>query len=238
MNLLLHRIVYADIRQEDTIRRPQHKEANGELTRFDRVLASPPFSRNYIKQDVEYPDRFDVWMPEKGRKASLMFVQHMLAVLKPDGKMAAIMPRGVLFRGGEEREARRHFIERGWLDAVIGLPAGLFYGTGAAACVLVMSKSEAASRKDVLFIDAGREYFQGTTQNVLRDKDVSRIVQTYRARQDVPGFARLVPVNEIEAVEWNCNVRRYVGNVPSRVARRAGGTPAVPGPSTRSSAGR
>ena len=92
---------------------PQHKDENNELQRYDRVLANPPFSQNYIKKDIEYPGRFAVWMPEKGKKADLMFVQHMLAVLKADGKMATVMPHGVLFRGGEEKEARRHFIEHG-----------------------------------------------------------------------------------------------------------------------------
>lgn len=130
MNMLLHNVSDADIRQEDTIRRPQHKDDNGELKRYDRVLANPPFSHHYIKKDIDYPGRFAVWLPEKGKKADLMFVQHMLAVLRADGKMATIMPHGVLFRGGEEREARRHFIERGWLEAIIGLPASLFYGTG------------------------------------------------------------------------------------------------------------
>lgn len=102
MNMLLHGIAHADIRQEGTIRRPQHKDDNGELKRYDRVLANPPFSQNYIKKDVEYSGRFAVWLPEKGKKADLMFVQHMLAVLKADGKMATVMPHGVLFRGGEE----------------------------------------------------------------------------------------------------------------------------------------
>ena len=119
MNMLLHGISHADIRQEDTIRRPQHKDENGELKRYDRVLANPPFSQNYIKKDIEFPGRFAVWLPEKGKKADLMFVQHMLAVLKANGKMATVMPHGVLFRGGEEREARRHFIEHGWLEAII-----------------------------------------------------------------------------------------------------------------------
>jgi type I restriction enzyme M protein len=214
MNMLLHGIAHADIRQEDTIRKPQHKADDGQLARFDRVLANPPFSQNYIKKDIEYPGRFAVWMPEKGKKADLMFVQHMLAVLKPDGRMATIMPHGVLFRGGEEREARRHFIEKGWLDAVIGLPAGLFYGTGIPACVLVMNKKDAASRKDVLFINADREYREGKAQNFLRAEDISKIVHTYRARKDVTGYARLVPVTEIETEEWNCNIRRYVDNAP------------------------
>jgi type I restriction enzyme M protein len=214
MNMLLHGISDADIRQEDTIRRPQHKAESNELKRYDRVLANPPFSQNYIKKDIEYPGRFTVWMPEKGKKADLMFVQHMLAVLKADGKMATIMPHGVLFRGGEEKEARKHFIERGWLDAVIGLPAGLFYGTGIPACVLVMNKKDAATRKQVFFINADREYREGKAQNFLRPEDISKMVHAYRERKNVEGYARLVPVSEIASEDFNCNIRRYVDNAP------------------------
>ena len=214
MNMLLHGISDADIRQEDTIRRPQHKDESNELKRYDRVLANPPFSQNYIKKDIEYPGRFAVWMPEKGKKADLMFVQHMLAVLKADGKMATIMPHGVLFRGGEEREARKHFIERGWLEAIIGLPAGLFYGTGIPACVLVMNKKDAANRKHVFFINADREYREGKAQNFLRPEDISKMVHVYRERKNVEGYARLVPVSEIAAEDFNCNIRRYVDNAP------------------------
>jgi type I restriction enzyme M protein len=214
MNMLLHGISDADIRQEDTIRRPQHKAESNELKRYDRVLANPPFSQNYIKKDIEYPGRFAVWMPEKGKKADLMFVQHMLAVLKADGKMATIMPHGVLFRGGEEKEARKHFIERGWLEAIIDLPAGLFYGTGIPACVLVMNKKDAASRKQVFFINADREYREGKAQNFLRPEDISKMVHAYRERKNIEGYARLVPVSEIAAEDFNCNIRRYVDNAP------------------------
>ncbi|MBU2858599.1 N-6 DNA methylase [Acidithiobacillus ferrooxidans] len=218
MNMLLHGIAHADIRQEDTLRRPQHKAESNELKRYDRVLANPPFSQNYIKKDIEYPGRFAVWMPEKGKKADLMFVQHMLAVLKADGKMATVMPHGVLFRGGEEKEARKHFIERGWLEAVIGLPAGLFYGTGIPACVLVMNKKDAATRKHILFINADREYREGKAQNFLRPEDISKIVHVYRSLAqggpDVPAYARRVPVEEIAAEDYNCNIRRYVDNAP------------------------
>lgn len=219
MNMLLHGIAHADIRQEDTIRRPQHKDDNGELKRYDRVLANPPFSQNYIKKDIEYPGRFAVWLPEKGKKADLMFVQHMLAVLKGDGKMATVMPHGVLFRGGEERETRRHFIERGWLEAIIGLPAGLFYGTGIPACVLVLNKKDAPKRKHVVFINADRDYREGKAQNFLRAEDISRIVHAYRTlstgeRDELPGYARRVPVEEIEGEDFNCNIRRYVDNAP------------------------
>lgn len=218
MNMLLHGIDHAVIRQEDTLRRPQHKADNNELMRFDRVLANPPFSQNYIKKDIEYPGRFAVWMPEKGKKADLMFVQHMLAVLKADGKMATVMPHGVLFRGGEEKEARKHFIERGWLEAVIGLPAGLFYGTGIPACVLVMNKQGAQQRKEIIFINADREYREGKAQNFLRPEDISKIVHVYRSLAqggpDVPAYARRVPLEEIAAEDFNCNIRRYVDNAP------------------------
>lgn len=214
MNMILHDIQSADIRQEDTLSKPQHREGNGELTRFDRILANPPFSQNYDAKEMEFKGRFAKWMPEKGKKADLMFVQHMLAVLKSDGRMATVMPHGVLFRGGEEKDAREHFIRQGWLDAVIGLPSGLFYGTGIPACILVMNKQDAATRRDVLFINADREYREGKAQNFLRPEDMAKIVDVYRRRQDVPGYARVVPVAEIEAEQFNCNIRRYVDNAP------------------------
>jgi len=214
MNMLLHGIPHADIRQEDTIRHPQHKAESGELKRYDRVLANPPFSQNYIRKEIEYPGRFAVWMPEKGKKADLMFVQHMAAVLKADGKMATIMPHGVLFRGGDEKEARKYFIDKGWIEAIIGLPAGLFYGTGIPACVLVLNKKDAATRKHVFFINADREYGEEKAQNFLRPEDISKIVHAYRVQRDIDGYARLVPVTEIEAEDYNCNIRRYVDNAP------------------------
>jgi type I restriction enzyme M protein len=135
-------------------------------------------------------------------------------VLNADGKMATIMPHGVLFRGGEEKEARKHFIEHGWLESVIGLPAGLFYGTGIPACVLVMNKKDAANRDHVFFINADREYREGKAQNFLRPEDISKVVHVYRTMQNVDGYARRVPVSEITAEDYNCNIRRYVDNAP------------------------
>ncbi|MBK1686849.1 type I restriction-modification system subunit M [Rubrivivax gelatinosus] len=214
MNMLLHGIPDADIRQQDTLREPQHQDEDGQLKRFDRVLANPPFSQNYIKKDIKFPGRFAVWLPEKGKKADLMFVQHMLAVLKSDGKLATVMPHGVLFRGGEEREVRRQFIERRVLEAVIGLPANLFYGTGIPACILVLNKAGAATREHALFINADREYREGKAQNHLRPEDIDKIVHVYRAGQDVPAYARRVPYAEILAEDCNCNIRRYVDNAP------------------------
>lgn len=214
MNMLLHGIPDADIRQQDTLREPQHKDETNQLRRFDRVLANPPFSQNYIKKDMQFPGRFPVWMPEKGKKADLMFVQHMLAVLKADGRLATVMPHGVLFRGGEEREARKHFIDSGYLEAVIGLPGNLFYGTGIPACILVLNKAGAAQRGHVLFINADREYREGKAQNHLRAEDIDKIIHAYRAGQDIPAYARRVPVAEIKTEDYNCNIRRYVDNAP------------------------
>ena len=215
MNMLLHGISHAVIRQQDTLREPQHQAEDGQLKRFDRVLANPPFSQNYIKKDIKFPGRFPVWMPEKGKKADLMFVQHMLAVLKADGRMATVMPHGVLFRGGEEREARQYFIDKRYLEAVIGLPSNLFYGTGIPACILVLNKAGANDRKQVLFINADREYREGKAQNHLRPEDIDKIVHAYRAGKEIPGYARRVPFSEIEAEDYNCNIRRYVDNAPA-----------------------
>ena len=227
MNMLLHGISHADIRNADTLADPQHKDENNELRRFDRVLANPPFSQNYAKtkskddgsgakkkEPIAYPGRFHVWMPEKGKKADLMFVQHMLAVLKSNGRMATVMPHGVLFRGGEEREARQYFIDRGYLEAVIGLPSNLFYGTGIPACILVLNKDGAQQRNHVLFINADREYREGKAQNHLRPEDIDKIVHAYRAGQNIDGYAKRVPVADIQAEDYNCNIRRYVDNAP------------------------
>ncbi len=214
MNMLLHGISHADIRQEDTIREPQHLAETGELKRFDRVLANPPFSQNYSKKDLKFPGRFPVMMPEKGKKADLMFVQHMLSVLKSDGRLATVMPHGVLFRSGEEREARKHLIEKGYLEAIIGLPSNLFYGTGIPACILVLNKKDAAKREHVLFINADREYREGKAQNHLRAEDIDKIVNAYRAGENIPNYAELVHKSVIEEEDFNCNIRRYVDNAP------------------------
>ena len=145
---------------------------------------------------------------------SCMFVQHMVASLKSDGRMAVVMPHGVLFRGGEEKACRQKFIKDGILEAVIGLPAGLFYGTGIPACVLVINKHESAKRKSVLFINADREYKEGKNQNSLRPEDIEKITHVYRNRLSVPKYSREVPVEELEREEFNLNIRRYVDNSP------------------------
>ena len=214
MNMLLHGIRSADIRHGDTLKEPLHLDKNGELRRFDRVIANPPFSQNYSLETMKFKERFRHFMPESGKKADLMFVQHMVASLKSDGKMAVVMPHGVLFRGGEEKACRQQFIRDGILEAVIGLPSNLFYGTGIPACVLVINKNGAAKRKDVLFINADREFKEGKNQNSLRAEDIEKIAQVYRTRQNLDKYSRVVSFDELEKEEFNLNIRRYVDNSP------------------------
>ena len=211
MNMLFHDIYDTDILQGDTVADPQHVD-QGELKRFDIVIANPPFSENY--SDIKhFRDRFQYWMPKK-KKADFMFVQHMISVLKDNGRMAVIMPHGVLFRSSEEKSMRKWMVERGMLEAVIGLPQGLFYGTGIPASVLVINKKDAASRKDVLFINADREYKEGKNQNKLRPEDIAKISYVYRYHEELPGYSRSVSKDDLEKEEYNFNIRRYVDNSP------------------------
>ncbi len=213
MNMILHGIRNADIRNEDTIKSPEHIE-DGKLMTFDRVIANPPFSQNYSKKEMKHPERFHTFMPEGGKKADFMFVQHMASVLKNNGKMAVVMPHGVLFRSGDEKECRAKFISRGILEAIIGLPSGLFYGTGIPACIMVFNKKGAKARKEILFINADAEYKEGKNQNKLRPEDIEKITNTYNAKAEIPKYSRLVPVSEVKEEDYNLNIRRYVDNSP------------------------
>lgn len=215
MNMLLHGVYSAKIENDDTLKNPRHIEDNGELKRFDRVIANPPFSQNYKKEGMAYKERFNFFMPESGKKGDMMFVQHMSSSLNTTGKMAVVMPHGVLFRGGEEKACRSWYVRTGQLEAVIGLPAGLFYGTGIPACVLVIKKEGAADRKDVLFINADREYKEGKNQNKLRPEDMEKISYVYTNKLQVEGYSRLVSHQEIEEESFNLNIRRYVDNSPA-----------------------
>ncbi len=217
MNMILHGIPDADIQNEDTLTDPRHVEG-GELMRFDRVITNPPFSQNYTREGIKFPERFHYgFCPETGKKADLMFVQHMLAVLRPNGLVATVMPHGVLFRGGAEKEIRQGFIADDLLEAVIGLPPNLFYGTGIPACIVVLRARGAKPgerRGKVLFINADAEYYAGRAQNYLRPEHVEKIVSTYEAFADVPGYAAVVTRADLEANDWNLNIRRYADNAP------------------------
>jgi type I restriction enzyme M protein len=215
MNLILHNITRFTIENGDTLEDPLILE-NGQVRKFDRVLANPPFSQNYNRANVKHTSRFREWCPETGKKADLMFVQHMLASLKADGHMATIMPHGVLFRGGKEKLIRELLINDNVIEAIISLPPGLFYGTGIPACVLVCNKSKPDGLRDkVLFINADREYGEGKSQNKLRPEDIEKIDHVFTHKRELPKYSRLVDKAEIvETHDYNLNIRRYVDNTP------------------------
>ncbi len=215
MNMILHNITRFTIENGDTLEDPLILE-NGQVRKFDRVLANPPFSQNYSRANMKFPSRFREWCPETGKKADLMFVQHMLASLKTDGHMATIMPHGVLFRGGKEKLIREIFINDDVIEAIISLPPGLFYGTGIPACVIVANKNKPDLLKDnVLFINADREYAEGKAQNKLRPEDLEKIDFVFTHKLEIPKYSRLVSKAEIvEKHDYNLNIRRYVDNTP------------------------
>ncbi len=215
MNMILHNITRFSIENGDTLEDPLILE-NGQVRRFDRVLANPPFSQNYSRATMKFPGRFREWCPETGKKADLMFVQHMLASLKPSGHMATIMPHGVLFRGGKEKLIREIFIQDDVIEAIISLPPGLFYGTGIPACVIVANKNKPDALKDkILFINADREYDEGKAQNKLRPEDIEKINYVFSHKLEIPKYSRLVDKAEIvETHDFNLNIRRYIDNSP------------------------
>lgn len=210
MNMFLHGVDDARIEWGDTIRHPLHLE-NDCLMKFEVVVANPPFSLDKWGADDVTSDRhgrFTRGIPPKG-KGDYAFISHMLGSLTEVGsRMVVVVPHGVLFRGGAEGKIRAQLVQEGLLDAVIGLPTNLFFGTGIPAALLVFRRGRGEA--DTLFIDASRDFAAGKNQNTLREADLSRIVDTYRARQDVERYARAVPVDEIAANDYNLNIPRYV----------------------------
>jgi len=209
MNMILHGVHYRkfDIKQEDTLERPQHTGRQ-----FEAIVANPPFSAQWSANPLFMTDdRFSQYgkLAPAG-KADFAFVQHMVHHLAENGTMAIVLPHGVLFRGGAEQHIRRYLIEdRNYLDAVIGLPANIFYGTGIPTCILVFKKCR-EQPADVLFIDASRHYEKVKTQNMLRTQDIDKIVSAYRNRTEEHKYSRRAPLTEIAANDYNLNIPRYV----------------------------
>ena len=208
MNMILHGVHYRNfnIKQEDTLEHPQH-----EGMRFEAVVANPPFSAKWSANKLfESDDRFSEYGKlAPSSKADFAFVQHMLHHLDDDGTMAVILPHGVLFRGGAEGAIRQFLVEsKNWLDAVIGLPANIFYGTSIPTCILVFKKCREAD--DILFVDASGCFEKGKNQNNLRDEDVDRIVAAYRSRAEEERFSHNASREEIAENDYNLNIPRYV----------------------------
>ena len=210
MNMLLHGIPFNhfDIENNDTLEHPNEDHMQ---LRFDAVVANPPYSAKW-SADAKFLDdeRFSAYgkLAPKS-KADYAFIQHMLYLLDDAGTMAVVLPHGVLFRGAAEGVIRKYLIkEKNWLDAVIGLPANLFFGTSIPTCILVFKKCK--KNDDIFFIDASKEYESGKNQNRLTDENIEKILDTYINRKDVEKYAHAVFLEEIEENDYNLNIPRYV----------------------------
>lgn len=209
MNMILHDVHFADfdIKQEDTLEHPQHAEF-----RFEAIVANPPFSAKWSASPIHLSDdRFSQYGKlAPASKADYAFIQHMVYQLDDNGTMAVVMPHGVLFRGAAEGHIRKFLIEdKNYLDAVIGLPANLFFGTSIPASILVFKKCR-QEEKDVLFIDASKHFEKGKNQNRLRESDIDKIIETYEQRKTEDKYSYVAKLEEIKENDYNLNIPRYV----------------------------
>lgn len=211
MNMFLHGEDNHKIEWGDTIRNPKLLDKNGDLMLFDIVTANPPFSLDKWGHDTAENDKFDRFrrgVPPK-TKGDYAFISHMIETLKPvTGRMGVVVPHGVLFRGSSEGKIREKLINENLLDAVIGLPEKLFYGTGIPAAILIFKKQK--SDDSVLFIDASREFKSGKNQNNLTEENIAKIIETYRSRESVDKYAYLATLQEVKDNDYNLNIPRYV----------------------------
>ena len=216
MNMFLHGVFNADIRKGDTLGDPQHTQG-GELVVFDRVIANPPFSLKKWGKDAADNDpygRYPYGTPPKDA-GDLAFIQHMIASLNSEGKMGVVVPHGVLFRGSSEKRIRKGILEDDLLEAVIGLPSALFYGTGIPAALLIINKNKSAERKGkVLFINGELEYQEDKNQNRLREQDIQHILSVYDTFVDEKRYSKVVNMDEIQENDYNLNIRRYADTSP------------------------
>lgn len=209
MNMLLHDVSYQnfDIQNADTIEEPQHMEL-----KFEAVVANPPYSAKWSSDAAFLDDeRFSAYgrLAPKS-KADYTFVQHMIHQLDDNGTMAVVLPHGVLFRGAAEGVIRKYLIEdKNYLDAVIGLPANIFFGTTIPTCIMVFKKCREAD-DNVIFIDASSEFEKGKNQNILSDENVEKIVKTYKSRKTIEKYSYAAQLSEILKNDYNLNIPRYV----------------------------
>jgi type I restriction enzyme M protein len=210
MNMILHGVHYLkfDIKQEDTLEHPQHLNDMP----FEAIVANPPFSANWSANPLFLnDDRFSQYGKlAPASKADFAFVQHMIYHLAENGTMAIVLPHGVLFRGAAELHIRKYLIEqKNYLDAVIGLPANIFYGTSIPTCILVFKKCR-ETPDDILFIDASKEFEKVKNQNMLREEHINKIVDTYRNRTVIQKYSHLATLQEVADNDYNLNIPRYV----------------------------
>ncbi len=217
MNMILHDNPTALIVQGNTLADPKFKDGqngNDSLKTFDYVVANPPFSdkrwSNGIDPLHDPHDRFQPFGTPPAKQGDYAYLLHIVRSLKSTGKGACILPHGVLFRGNAEADIRRALVRKGYIKGIIGLPANLFYGTGIPACIVVIDKADAQARKGIFMIDASGGFMKDGPKNRLRAMDIHKIVDAFDKRLDVPKYARMVPLAEIEKNEFNLNLPRYI----------------------------
>ncbi|WP_272002866.1 type I restriction-modification system subunit M [Roseovarius sp. ZX-A-9] len=212
MNMIMHGREDAEIAQGDVIGEPQFKASETELQTFDFVVANPPFSAKAwgsgLTADTRF-GRFDLGMPPD-KNGDFAFLLHILGSMKATGSGAVILPHGVLFRGNKESELREKILKRGYIKAIIGLPANLFYGTGIPASIIVLDKSGACADRPVYMIDASRGFTKDGNKNRLRERDIHKITDAYTREAEIKGYSRLVPYAEITRNDFNLNIPRYI----------------------------
>ncbi|MCC7362077.1 MAG: type I restriction-modification system subunit M [Anaerolineales bacterium] len=219
MNMILHDNVTAEIWQDNTLARPHFVEGPGRLKTFDFVVANPPFSAKAWSTgfDPEHDEygRFRYGVPPR-KNGDYAFLLHVLASLKSTGTGAIIMPHGVLFRGNVEADIRQALVKQGFIKAIIGLPANLFYGTGIPACIIVLDKASAAGRAGIFVIDASQGFAKDGNKNRLRHQDLHKIVDVFARQLEIPKYSRMVPVAEIADPrnDYNLNIPRYIDSAP------------------------
>lgn len=209
MNMILHDVHFSkfDIKNDDTLENPQHLDL-----KFDAIVANPPFSAQWSANPMFMSDdRFSQYgkLAPSG-KADFAFVQHMVYHLSEEGTMAVVLPHGVLSRGGAERHIREYLIEKmNCIDAVIGLPENIFYGTGIPSCIVVFKKCRKVNQ-DIIFIDASRNFKKIKTTNVMFQEHITKIVNTYKNRSAEERFSSIISISEIKKNDWNLHIPRYV----------------------------
>lgn len=212
MNMILHNCPSAEIKRENTLSAPEFKQGNA-LKTFDFAVANPPFSTkawsNGLDPANDLYNRFEYGIPP-AKNGDYAFLLHLIASLKTTGKGAIILPHGVLFRGNVESDIRKRIVQQGFIKGIIGLPANLFYGTGIPACIIVLDKEAAAKRQGIFMIDASKGFIKDGNKNRLREQDIHKVVDVFNKQQEIPKYSRLVPMDEIEANDFNLNIPRYI----------------------------
>lgn len=219
MNMVLHNNPTAEIKQGNTIANPLFLNADGHLKTFDYVVANPPFSDKRWSTGIDPlkdpHERFSHFGVPPAKQGDYAFLLHIVRSLKSTGKGACILPHGVLFRGNSEAEIRKNLIRKGYVKGIIGLPVNLFYGTSIPACIVVIDKENAHSRKGIFMINASAGFIKDGNKNRLRDRDIHQIVEVFTKQLEIPKYSRMVSNEEIEKNEFNLNIPRYIDSQES-----------------------